>query len=209
MVETAEKLQGRSETAAGSERWRTLSKGIGTRLAVWFSVTFMLVLALVELVSIYGLIFTTYSGRQGQQREEAFASLDLIADLQKERLERWLEERRDDARVGAESLMIVGIVAGIALPNIRSALFMAEAVHIVSDVSTIRLAAYTYLSETGDFPSSGGFGIAPPQLANHLPDGFPFTYKNVEYAFWSFNLFGGGGFWGTKKLGIVMVSFPN
>lgn len=106
-------------------------------------------------------------------------------------------------------VMIVGIVAGIALPNIRSALFMAEAVHIVSDVSTIRLAAYTYLSETGDFPSSGGFGIAPPQLANHLPDGFPFTYKNVEYAFWSFNLFGGGGFWGTKKLGIVMVSFPN
>ena len=106
-------------------------------------------------------------------------------------------------------VMIVGIVAGIALPNIRSALFKAEAAHIVSDVSTIRLSAYTYLSETGDFPSSGGFGIAPPQLANHLPDGFPFTYKNVECAFWSFNLFGGGGFWGTNKLGTVMVSFPN
>jgi type II secretory pathway pseudopilin PulG len=91
--------------------------------------------------------------------------------------------------------MIVGIVAGIALPNLRSTLAAADAAHIVSDVSTVRLAAYQYLSETGVFPTGGSWGVVPPQMALHLADGFEFEYKTAQYAWISLTLPNSNNFW--------------
>ena len=106
-------------------------------------------------------------------------------------------------------VMIVSIVAGIALPNIRSALFRADATHIVADVSTIRLAAYNYLGDNGVFPASGGYGVVPAEMESYLADGFEFVYKDVEYGWFAFNFPIAIGFWNTRTLGIVVVSFPN
>lgn len=78
---------------------RDLFGSIRIKLIVYFSLLFAVVLTLVGLINIFGIPFTAYTGRQGQQREEAFRSLDLIADLKEEQLERWIKERRDDAHM--------------------------------------------------------------------------------------------------------------
>jgi len=119
-----------------------------------------------------------------------------------------------DARAGfslaelAVVVMIVGILAGVAIPNLVSARYRAEAAHIVSDVHTIQLAAYGYLGDNGKFPPSAGYGSVPPQLAPYLPDGYEFSYHNVQYAWWSFNFSSPSNWWGTRNLGIVIVYYP-
>ena len=106
-------------------------------------------------------------------------------------------------------VMIIGIVAGIALPSFRNTLFKADAAHIVVDVTTIRVAAYDHLAENGSFPSGGGWGVVPPQMVPHLADGFEFSYKNVQYLWWGFTFADSDNFWGTRSLGIVMISYPD
>jgi len=81
-------------------------RSIRTRLVVHFSLLFAVILFAVKLIGIFGIPFTPYSGTWGQERDEVFRSLDLIADLKKERLLRWIEERRDDTHVIAENPMV-------------------------------------------------------------------------------------------------------
>jgi len=85
----------------GKKPQRGLFRSIRTKLIVSFSLLFVAVLAMVKLIGIMGVPFTSYSGRQGEQRKEAFKNLNLIAALKKERLLRWMEERRDDIHVTA------------------------------------------------------------------------------------------------------------
>jgi len=85
---------------------RGLFQSITTRLIVYFSLVFVVVIVCIEIIGMVGLPFTSYSGRRGQQREEAFRSLNLIADIKKERLARWLEERHDDTHVSATSALV-------------------------------------------------------------------------------------------------------
>ena len=86
-------------------------------------------------------------------------------------------------------VMVVGILAGITLPNLRYAMLKADAAHIVSDAHTISLAAYEQLSETGSFPSSGAYGVVPSQMEDYLPENYEFRYRgDVLYAWFSFTL---------------------
>ncbi|MEF9427371.1 MAG: cache domain-containing protein, partial [Candidatus Mariimomonas ferrooxydans] len=64
----------------------------------------------IVFINIYGVPFTSYAGRQGQRRIEAFKSLSLIADLKKERLLRWIEERNDDIHVFSSNGLVVANV---------------------------------------------------------------------------------------------------
>ncbi len=79
---------------------------IQTRLAVVFSITFAVVLTLFELVDFLGIPFTPFKGRLWHHQDEAKRSLNLIADLKKERLSRWIRERRDDGDVIANSPLL-------------------------------------------------------------------------------------------------------
>ncbi len=88
-------------TRAEPPRRRGLFKSLRTRLIAFFSLLFATIIILIVLVGIFGVPLTPYRGRIQQQREEAFRSLGLIADLKKERLLGWLEGRRDDAHVAA------------------------------------------------------------------------------------------------------------
>lgn len=76
-------------------------KSLRTRLIAFFSLLFAAIIVLIELVSIFGIPLTPNRGLIQQQREEAFRSLGLIADLKKERLLGWLEARCDDTHVAA------------------------------------------------------------------------------------------------------------
>ena len=90
---------------------RSWFRSIRTRLIVFFTLGFVVVLVLVESAGIVGIPFTSYSGRRGEQKVEALRGLDLIADLKRERLYRWLEGRRDNAHVCATNDIVEENVA--------------------------------------------------------------------------------------------------
>ncbi|MEW5958493.1 MAG: cache domain-containing protein, partial [Chloroflexota bacterium] len=100
-------------------------KSIRTRLIVYFSLLFATVLVLIGLINMFGIPYTAYNGRQGQQKEEAFRSLNLIADLMEERLLCWIGERRADAHLIADNRLIRNNVH--QLPEIANKYFAAHA----------------------------------------------------------------------------------
>jgi PAS domain S-box-containing protein len=82
---------------------RLASWSIRTRLIVSFTILFMSVMVLLEAIYFWGVPFTQVIGRRNQERSEVFKNLDLVADMKKERLLRWIEERRDDLMVTADN----------------------------------------------------------------------------------------------------------
>lgn len=91
----------RSSTETGREQKEYQS--LRTRLILSFTALFAFVLTLVQLVEIGGIPFTTISGSQVLERQEVFKNLNLVADLKKERLIRWIEEKCDDIHVTADT----------------------------------------------------------------------------------------------------------
>lgn len=76
-----------------------VSWSISTRLLTTFCLCFIIIAATLEAGRLWGLPFTGYRGTWRQERDDAFKSLNLIADLKKERIERWLHERVADTKV--------------------------------------------------------------------------------------------------------------
>ncbi len=83
-----------------------LFNNIRTKLTLYFCIVFVISLSVIEFTDIAGIPFTPHTGSFRQQKAEALKNLSLIADLKKERLMRWLEERRDDIKVLSENNLI-------------------------------------------------------------------------------------------------------
>lgn len=109
----------------------------------------------------------------------------------------------------AVTVMIVGILAGVAVPNLRRALLDAEAGRIVTDARTVSLAAYEYLADNGAFPASGPYGSVPAQLEPYLPDGFDFAPNNVRYGWISITFPNDDNSWQTRTLGLFVVDYAS
>jgi len=86
-------------------------QSLRTKLIVYFCLVFVVVLLAAQAVAVMGVPFTSYDGRLGQQKTEAFRSLNLIADLKKDRLLRWLERRRHSADAMFDNDMVRANVA--------------------------------------------------------------------------------------------------
>jgi len=82
-------------------------RSIRTKLIVSFSLLFLTFLVIIEMITMFGIPFTPYAGRQGFLKKEAFNKLDLVADLKKQRIVGWIEELKEYARStsGNEILM--------------------------------------------------------------------------------------------------------
>ena len=80
--------------------------GLRAKLVAKFFLVFVVILTTLEFMHFYGLPIFGIRGDIAMRRDEALRGLTLIADLKKERLERWLEERRDDIHVSAEDRAI-------------------------------------------------------------------------------------------------------
>jgi len=81
------------------------------RLIVYLTIAFTVILIVSNAVALWGLPGTAFDGRRGAQRAEIVRSLNLIADLKKERLVRLLKERADDAEALAANTMLERNVA--------------------------------------------------------------------------------------------------
>lgn len=77
-------------------------------------------------------------------------------------------------------VVIIGILAGIALPSLRSAIYQADAAKIVSDMAAVRFAVLQFVADSGNVPQRASWGETPPELIPYL-DQMPFEYKDVEY----------------------------
>lgn len=72
-------------------------------------------------------------------------------------------------------LALIGIVARLAVPYYQRYVTMARAAGAVSEIATIRLAAYTYHTDTLEWPPDVNRGIVPAELVPYLGEGFSFT----------------------------------
>ena len=105
------------------------------------------------------------------------------------------EGRRVDSRRGGFSLIellmavsIVGILAGLAIPNIRTVQFRARAAEVAGDLEVVKVATVSYNGDVHTWPADATSGTVPPELGGYLPDGFSFAGNGYELKFENYAL---------------------
>jgi len=103
-----------------------------------------------------------------------------------------------DARRGGFSLIellvtvsIVGILAGLAIPNLRSMTFRARAAEVAGDLEVVRIATVSYNGDAHRWPADASQGTVPPELDGYLPEGFSFQGNGYELKYENYSLPGG------------------
>jgi len=105
--------------------------------------------------------------------------------------------RRDGRRAGftlIELLMtmsIVGILAGLAIPNLRSMTFRARATEVAGDLEVVRVATLSYNGDQHAWPADASQGTVPTELDGYLPAGFSFQGNGYELKYERFTFPGG------------------
>jgi type II secretory pathway pseudopilin PulG len=79
------------------------------------------------------------------------------------------------------ALVVMALLAKMALPAFSEMKRRADAARVVSDLHTIRIAAFDGFAATQTFPPTDAWGVVPAGLAGSLPGGFQFVYKTVTY----------------------------
>ncbi len=84
-------------------------------------------------------------------------------------------------------VLIIGVLAAVAIPNMQSALLRARAAEAVGDLQAIRVATLNYLVDRGEWPEDDRVGNVPPGLEDYLPNGFTFERERyrLNYDNWS------------------------
>ena len=99
-----------SDNASNNNLSKPNKKGlflsIRSKILIYFGSIFTITLTLFVLSEMFGIPFTNFKGEYERHQSDVFRNLNLVADLKKERLKHWVEERRGDARVLSESTMI-------------------------------------------------------------------------------------------------------
>lgn len=96
--------------------------------------------------------------------------------------------RRDVRRAGFSliellvAVSIVGILAGLAIPNLSSMTYRARAAEVAGDIEVIRVAAVNYNGNMHTWPADAPLGTVPPEFAGgeFLPDGFSFQGNGYD-----------------------------
>ena len=86
---------------------------IRSKMLIYFGSIFVITLIIFVLSEIFGVPFTNFRGIYNREQSEVFQQLNLVADLKKDRIKRWMEERRDDARVLSESSILKSYVVSL------------------------------------------------------------------------------------------------
>ena len=122
--------------------------------------------------------------------------------------------RRPEGRLGGFTLIellvvaaIVGILAGLAIPNLRTVLLRARATELAGDMEVVRTAVLQYNGDRFGWPSDEAPGAIPSGLEPYLPDGHSFQRNGYQLKYENWNLPSGlPGDPGTKRLiGVSVV----
>ncbi|MBF0161935.1 MAG: sensor histidine kinase [Magnetococcales bacterium] len=84
---------------------------LSTRLVVWSALLFLISLAGMLAITLWGIPFSPSHGRLGQVRADMFQQLSLIADLHKEHTENWLNDKQKDLEAIASTPWLQHVLA--------------------------------------------------------------------------------------------------
>ena len=81
---------------------------------------------------------------------------------------------------------IVGILAGLAIPNLRTMIYRARAAEMAGDMEVVRVAALSYNAEHHTWPGESAMGAIPSGLADFLPENYSFVKDGyrLDYENW-------------------------
>ena len=122
--------------------------------------------------------------------------------------------RRPDARRGGFTLVellvtaaIVGILAGLAIPNMKNVLLRARAAEVAGDMDVVRVATQNYQANAHTWPPETSAGTVPPELVPYLPAGYSFARDGYQLDFENWSLPGGlpGDPGTTTLIGVSVV----
>jgi len=86
---------------------------------------------------------------------------------------------------------IVGILAGLAIPNMRTVLMRARATEVAADMDVVRVATLQYNADRNGWPPEVGAGVVPGGLEDFLPAGFTFQGNGYELDYERWDVPGG------------------
>ncbi len=78
-------------------------------------------------------------------------------------------------------MVLIAILAAIALPRLRDAIYKAQVADILGDVHAVQVAYSQYLTDGGTRPRNSGWGVVSRDLVPYLPDGFTFATDLADY----------------------------
>lgn len=86
---------------------------------------------------------------------------------------------------------IVGILAGLAIPNLRTVLLRARATELAGDMEVVRTAVLGYNGDHHTWPEEAAAGAIPSGLTEYLPENYSFTRNGYQIDFENWSLPGG------------------
>ena len=86
---------------------------------------------------------------------------------------------------------IVGILAGLAIPNLRNVVTRARAAEVVGDLNVVRVAALSYNGQHHTWPVEAGPGSVPAGLEPFLPEDFSFNRDGYDLDYENWDILGG------------------
>jgi prepilin-type N-terminal cleavage/methylation domain-containing protein len=79
--------------------------------------------------------------------------------------------------------VLVGVLAGIATPQLSRVIHRAGAAKVVADAHNLTLAVRAFTAAGGTLPASSEWGVPPTGLSAYLEETMAFTFRDVEYRF--------------------------
>lgn len=112
-------------------------KSLGSKVFVSFALLFSLSLALIFMVEMLGIPNGFIKGKIQNNRIEALQKLNLIADLEKDRLLEWVYERKVLAKILAENIFLDHEAQAILENKLNHNLLKHQHIHIREHFSQI------------------------------------------------------------------------
>lgn len=105
------------------------------------------------------------------------------------------------------AVSIVGILAGLAIPNLTSMTYRARATEVAGDLEVIRVATVSFNGDAHTWPADAAQGVVPTELIGYLPEGFSFVADGFELKFDNLSFPGGlpGDPTTTQLIGATVV----
>jgi len=78
------------------------------------------------------------------------------------------------------TMIILGIVGGIAAPILRGATYRADASKVATDMAAVRTAVFEYREDANRLPRTAAWRTVPRELVPYL-NNVLFVYENLDY----------------------------
>jgi prepilin-type N-terminal cleavage/methylation domain-containing protein len=86
---------------------------------------------------------------------------------------------------------IVGILTGLAIPNMKVVLVRARAAQVAGDMEVVRTAVHNYMAQRNVWPAEAPAGTVPTGLEEFLPAGYSFDRNGYQLDYENWDLPGG------------------